>query len=173
MMNLRVPCDGCLGLGEEAAGLAIERMEKMTTNSRIDLFRRLALQLPGAVESSHMDHPDFRLNNRIFATLSYQDKGSGVLKLTVEQQETFIADQSHIFSPVQGGWGRMGMTFIRLNEADESIMAGALKTAYHNLQEKQSQKKSTKKSQTESQPKPQTKSTPSPRPAKTTRRRLQ
>jgi hypothetical protein len=152
-------------------------MEKMTTNSRIDLFRRLALELPGAVESSHMGHPDFRLNNRIFATLSYQDKGSGVLKLTVEQQEAFIADQPHIFSPVQGGWGRMGMTFIRLNEADESIMAGALKTAYHNLQEKQSQKKSTKKSQPESQPesqkKPKTKSTPSLRPAKTTRRPLQ
>ena len=137
----------------------------MATKSGIALFRRLALQLPGAVESSHMDHPDFRLNNRIFATLSYQDKGFGVLKLTVEQQEAFIADQPHIFSPVQGGWGRMGMTFIRLNQADESIMAGALKTAYNNLKEKQSQKKSPAKSQP--------KSTPSPRPAKTTRRPLQ
>jgi hypothetical protein len=118
----------------------------MKTNSHITLFRRLALQLPQAVESSHMNHPDFRLNDRIFATLSYQDKGCGVLKLTPEQQEAFIADQPHIFSPVQGGWGRMGMTFIQLDQADESITAGALKTAYNNLQEKQSQKKSPKKS---------------------------
>jgi hypothetical protein len=138
-------------------------MRKMS--SHIALFRRLALQLPGAIESSHMNHPDFRLNNQIFATLSAQEKGCGVLKLTPEQQGSFITDQPHIFFPVQGGWGRMGMTYIHLNEADESIMAGALKIAYHNLKEKQSQKKSTKKSQPTS-----TRTAP---PAKVTRRPLQ
>jgi hypothetical protein len=114
-------------------------------NPHVELFRRLALQLPGAVESSHMNHPDFRLNNQIFATLSGEKNGYGVLKLTLDQQNAFVTDQRRIFSPVQGGWGRMGMTYIHLNEADESIMAGALKTAYLNLQAKQSQKKSTKK----------------------------
>ena len=116
-----------------------------TMDSRIDLFRRLALQLPGAVESSHMGHPDFRLNNNIFATLSAQEKGYGVLKLTPEQQQSFLADQPQAFSPVQGGWGRMGMTFIHLHQADESLIAGALSTAFHNLQKKQSEKKSRKK----------------------------
>jgi hypothetical protein len=116
-----------------------------------------------------MNHPDFRLNNQIFATLSAQEKGCGVLKLTLEQQSAFIADQPHIFSPVQRGWGRMGMTFLHLDQADESIMAGALKTAYHNLQEKQSQKRSPKKSPTKSQPT----SAQTTRPAKTTRRPLQ
>jgi hypothetical protein len=133
----------------------------MKTDSHIALFRRLALQLPGAIESSHMNHPDFRLNNQIFATLSAQEKGCGVLKLTTEQQSAFITDQPHIFSPVQGGWGRMGMTFIHLDQADESIMAGALRTAYQNLHAKQSQKK------------PPKKSTPSVKPAKPTRRPLQ
>ncbi len=123
----------------------------------VELFRRLALQLPGAVESSHMNHPDFRLNNQIFATLSGEKKGCGVLKLTLDQQSAFVTDQPRIFSPVQGGWGRMGMTYIHLNQADESIMAGALKTAYQNLQAKQSQKKSPKK--------PAKKSAPSARPA--------
>ncbi len=112
-----------------------------------------------------MNHPDFRLNNQIFATLYAQEKGCGVLKLTTEQQNAFIADQPHIFSPVQGGWGRRGMTFLHLDQADESIMAGALKTAYHNLQEKQSQKKSPKKSQAES--------TVTAKSAKTHRRPLQ
>src|ERR1700735_4265301 len=130
-----------------------ERRKGATMTSRpINLFRRLALQLPGAVESSHMNHPDFRLNNRIFATLFAQEKGCGVLKLTTEQQTAFIADQPHIFSPVQGGWGRMGMTFIPLKEADEAIMTGALKIAYTNVQEKQSQKKSSKKSLKPSKP---------------------
>jgi hypothetical protein len=115
-------------------------------NSHVELFRRLALQLPGAVESSHMNHPDFRLNNQIFATLSGEKTGFGVLKLTLDQQAAFVADQPHIFSAVQGGWGRMGMTYIQLDHADESIMAGVLKTAYQNLHTKQSQKKSPKKS---------------------------
>src|ERR1700692_305392 len=137
----------------------------MKNNSDIAHSRRLALHLPGAIESSHMNHPDFRLNNQIFATLSAQEKGCGVLKLTPEQQSAFIADQPHIFSPVQGGWGRMGMTFLNFDQADESIMAGALKTAYHNLKEKQSQKKSPKKSPT----KTARKATP----AKTPRRPLQ
>jgi hypothetical protein len=137
----------------------------MTLKSRVALFRRLALQLPEAVESSHMNHPDFRLNNQIFATLSGQEKGCGVLKLTLNQQTAFITDQPHIFSPVQGGWGRMGMTYIHLDQADESMMAGALKTAYQNLHTKQSQKKSTKKSKS--------KSVKSATPAKATRRPLQ
>ena len=51
-------------------------------DSRVELFRRLALQLPEAVESSHMGSPDFRLNDRIFATLSAQATGQGVLKLS-------------------------------------------------------------------------------------------
>jgi hypothetical protein len=116
-----------------------------TMDSRIDLFRRLALQLPGAVEGSHMGHPDFRLNNTIFATLSAQDRGFGVLKLTPEQQQSFLAEQPQAFSPVQGGWGRMGMTFVHLHQADDSLIAGALSTAFHNLQKKQSEKKSSKK----------------------------
>src|ERR1700728_3822287 len=114
-------------------------------NPRVELFRRLALELPEAVESSHMGHPDFRLNNRIFATLSGQEKGCGVLKLTLEQQAAFLADQPHIFFQVQGGWGRMGMTYIHLDNADEPIMDGALKTAYRNLEQKQAQKKKSEK----------------------------
>ena len=34
-----------------------------------DDFRNLALSLPEAVESAHMDHPDFRVGGKIFATL--------------------------------------------------------------------------------------------------------
>jgi hypothetical protein len=115
-------------------------------DSRVELFRRLALQLPGAIESSHMNHPDFRLNDRIFATLSAQEKGYGVLKLTTEQQQAFIAEMPTVFQPVQGGWGRMGMTFIDL-KADKATIEGALTTAYNNVKAKQADKK-TKRSAT-------------------------
>jgi hypothetical protein len=109
-------------------------------------FRRHALALPGAVESSHMGHPDFRLNDRIFATLSAQAKGCGVLKLTFDQQQTFITELPAVFKPVHGGWGKMGMTFIDLAAADEAILQGALTTAYRNLELKQQKTRLPKKS---------------------------
>ena len=92
--------------------------------STIADFRRHALALPGAVESSHMGHPDFRLNDQIFATLSAQAKGCGVLKLTLDQQQSFISEIPKVFEPVHGGWGRMGMTFIHLAAADDAILKG-------------------------------------------------
>ena len=145
----------------------------MTRNPHVALFRRLALELPGAVESSHMNHPDFRLNNRIFATLSAQENGQGVVKLTPDQQQSFISEYPQAFSPVQGGWGRMGMTFVHLDKADEFLMTGALTTAYNNLQKKQSEKKSQTKSQPKSRTKSQPKSTRSVKSAPAARQRLQ
>jgi hypothetical protein len=110
--------------------------------STIADFRRHALALSGAIESSHMGHPDFRLNGTIFATLSAQAKGCGVLKLTLDQQQSFISELPAVFEPVQGGWGRMGMTFIHLAEADDAILQGALATAHRNLELKQKSKPS-------------------------------
>jgi YjbR len=121
-------------------------------DSHVELFRRLALQLPEAVESSHMGSPDFRLNDRIFATLSAQATERGVLKLTVEQQQAFIAEMPTVFQPVHGGWGRMGMTFIDL-KADKATIEGALTTAYNNVKAKQVDKK-TKRSTTNKAPRP-------------------
>jgi hypothetical protein len=104
-----------------------------------DTFRRLALALPGAVESSHMGAPDFRINDRIFATLAYGADGLGTLKITPEQQAEFLADVSEHFTPAPGGWGRMGMTLVRL-DAPASILAGALSTAFHNVLSKRTAK---------------------------------
>lgn len=94
-------------------------------------FRRIALSLPNAEESSHMGAADFRVSDRIFATLANEMKGYGNLMLDLEQQTLFIADAPEIFLPIKGGWGRMGMTHIRLNEADEPTLTGALRAAYN------------------------------------------
>jgi hypothetical protein len=80
-----------------------------------------------------MGNPDFRVGGRIFATLSGQARGRGVLKLTVEQQAEFVAELPGIFEPVQGGWGRMGMTYLVLDAADEETTRGALATAHRNV----------------------------------------
>jgi hypothetical protein len=119
----------------------------MQQAASIALFRRLALSLPDAVESAHMGHPDFRVHGRIFATLSGQERGRGVLKLTTAQQAAFVSELPEIFEPVEGGWGRMGMTYVLLDHADEETMRGALVTAHHNLESKRaaSAKKPTRK----------------------------
>ncbi|MBK5292073.1 MAG: MmcQ/YjbR family DNA-binding protein [Acidobacteriia bacterium] len=93
-------------------------------------FRRIALSLEGAEESSHMGAPDFRVGGRIFATLASQDKGYGNLMLTPEQQTEFVAEDPDVFVPIAGGWGRMGMTHIVLAAAHEDVLAGALRTAW-------------------------------------------
>jgi hypothetical protein len=93
-------------------------------------FRRLALALPGAEESSHMGHADFRVGGRIFATLASQSQDYGNLMLTPEQQQLFVADLPEVFLPIPGDWGRMGSTHIRLAVASEDVLSGALRTAW-------------------------------------------
>jgi hypothetical protein len=95
-----------------------------------DDFRRIALSLEGAEEGSHMGAADFRVGGRIFATLASQSQGYGNLMLTPEIQADFVSEAPEVFLPIAGGWGRMGMTHIRLAEAGEALLAGALRTAW-------------------------------------------
>jgi hypothetical protein len=111
-------------------------------------FRRIALSLQGAEQGSHLGSADFRVGGRIFATLASQKRGYGNLMLTSEMQAAFIEDQPKIFLPIAGGWGRSGMTHIRLAEAHEDLLTGALRSAWKLRLEKNSQtkkKRATKK----------------------------
>ncbi|HEY6253895.1 MAG TPA: MmcQ/YjbR family DNA-binding protein [Candidatus Angelobacter sp.] len=93
-------------------------------------FRRLALNLPGAEEGSHMGAVDFRVGGRIFATLASVKQGYGNLMLTPEQQAVFVEELPEVFLPIPGGWGRNGATHIRLAVATEDVLSGALHTAW-------------------------------------------
>jgi hypothetical protein len=93
-------------------------------------FRRIALSLEGAEEGSHMGAVDFRVGGRIFATLASVKQGYGNLMLNVEQQTAFVEEMPEVFLPIAGGWGRMGSTHIRLAEASEDVMRGALLVAW-------------------------------------------
>jgi hypothetical protein len=93
-------------------------------------FRRIALSMDGAEEGSHMGAPDFRVGGRIFATLASQKQGYGNLMLTPEQQAAFVEELPKVFVPIAGGWGKMGMTHIRLAAANEDVLSGALHAAW-------------------------------------------
>jgi hypothetical protein len=93
-------------------------------------FRRIALRLPEAVEGSHFGNADFRVGGRIFATLSLQSEGYGVLLLAPDQQAGMVEDAPEIFSPVSGGWGRQGATRVRLAKVKADTLQDALRTAW-------------------------------------------
>jgi len=95
-------------------------------------FRRIALGLPGTAEGSHMRHPDFRVRGKIFATLAYPDAGWGTVKLTPQQQQSFVGAEPQAFSPVQGAWGRRGYTSIRLKAAKVTAVRNAMAAAWRN-----------------------------------------
>ena len=103
-------------------------------------FRRIALGFEGVEESSHMGSPDFRVGGRIFATLASESQGYGNLVLTPEQQQDFVNESPNVFVPIAGAWGRMGMTHIRLAEANEDVLTGALHTASKRRVEKNERK---------------------------------
>ena len=95
-----------------------------------DEFRKLALALPDVQECAHMNHPDFRVGGRIFATLGYPDEAWAMVKLFPDQQAAFIAADPKAFSPVKGAWGRQGCTSILLAKAKKRKVQEALHTAW-------------------------------------------
>jgi hypothetical protein len=98
-------------------------------------FRRLALDLPGATESSHMRHPDFRVHGKVFATLGYPDQLWGMVKLTPDQQRAFVQSDGVAFVPVKGAWGERGCTNVRLSKAREALLQEAIAAACSNVPE--------------------------------------
>jgi hypothetical protein len=97
-----------------------------------DDFRSLALSLPEALESAHMNHPDFRVGGKIFATLG-PDEAWGMVKLTPEQQARVVRDKPKMFAPVNGGWGRRGATTVHLAAATKAAVRPALFDAWRNV----------------------------------------
>lgn len=96
-----------------------------------DDFRTLALSLPESAEKAHMGHPDFRVGGKIFATLG-PDEDWGMVKLTPEQQASFICTDPDAFQPIKGAWGRKGCTYVRLAAAEELTVRQALVEAWRN-----------------------------------------
>src|SRR2546430_16784999 len=101
----------------------------MTANK----FRSLALGISGALESSHMEHPDFRIGGKVFASLGYPDDEHGMVKLTSEQQRAFLKKAPGVVDPCAGAWGKRGATSVRLRSAPVGLLRAALVAASKNV----------------------------------------
>jgi hypothetical protein len=95
-------------------------------------FRRIALSMPETEESNGMGYPNFRTARKSFATI---EESMVVIRLTRDQQATFMATSPEVFAPDSSGWGRLGSTVIRLEVADEATVQVAVATAWSNVAE--------------------------------------
>jgi hypothetical protein len=93
-------------------------------------FRRLALSMPHATESAHMEHPDFRVGGKIFATLGYPDEDHGMVILPPEEQKRLVESAPATFAPAKGAWGRSGSTSVRLAAIDPSTLQRVMEIAW-------------------------------------------
>jgi hypothetical protein len=97
-----------------------------------DDFRELALSFEGALEATHMGHPDFRANGRIFATL-VGDETRGGLNLKPEEQCAVMKMHPAAFAPASGAWGRNGWTVVDLRAVTKSAVRGSMLLAWQNV----------------------------------------
>lgn len=88
-----------------------------------------------------MNHPDFRVRGKIFATLGYPDRKWAMVKLTPDQQEVFVADEPDAFVPAAGTWGSQGSTTVRLSAAKRETLRRAILAAWCNAAPKPLAKK--------------------------------
>jgi hypothetical protein len=91
--------------------------------------RELALSLPQASEAPHFDRVAFRTPRKIFSTLS-SDADDLNLMFNPDLRDFFCEQAPATFTPVPGGWGRMGATRCDLRKVDETMLMSALKAAH-------------------------------------------
>jgi hypothetical protein len=96
-------------------------------------FRKIALSLPETEQGAHMNHPDFRVAGKIFATVGYPDKTRGMVKLSPEDQHNFSKDYPEAFIPLNGSWGRRGATGVDLKRAKKGVLVNAIHAAWRNV----------------------------------------
>jgi hypothetical protein len=72
----------------------------------VDEARSILTGFPGSVEGAHHGHPDFRVGNKIFATL-WPTEDRSVLRLDLERAEAIAAgspERYRIVSRSDGVW---------------------------------------------------------------------
>ena len=90
----------------------------------LDDFARLVLAVEGVVESQHFGKRDFRLSDRIIASLPESDLA--VLRLSPDRQTMAIALHGETFAPVPNAWGAKGWTRMRLGGLDAELARTAI-----------------------------------------------
>ena len=94
-------------------------------------FRTLVLAMPEAEEGQHHGHPDFRVRNKIFATL-WPEKGRGVLMLPLMEHLSAVQRQPEAYVSV-GKPSLRGVTGVVLQQADQDDVRELVTEAWCNV----------------------------------------
>ena len=94
-----------------------------------ETFRNMVLAFPGAMEEPHFEKASFRVNKKIFATLSIENQ-IACIKLSELDQSVFCSYDKTIIYPVPNKWGKQGWTNINLKKIRKEMLRDALSSAY-------------------------------------------
>lgn len=94
-----------------------------------EAFRALALSLPRAQERPMLGSQEFRIKDKVFATLGWPEAGWAVVKLTPADQIRLMTTCEGL-SPEPGGRGKRGVTRVRLSGVDAERLKPVLEAAW-------------------------------------------
>jgi hypothetical protein len=92
--------------------------------------RRIALSMPEAEEKAHFDRPDFRVKNKIFATI-WPSKNRAVVKLSLADQSALVAMDPKTFSVHSRS--HPGWTNVHLKHITKGQFRNVVQTAWRNV----------------------------------------
>jgi hypothetical protein len=96
-----------------------------------DDARAIALALPGAVESSHFDHADFRIGEKIFASFPEPDRVT--VRLEPEHARALMEADPETYIPHPGVWGDRGWIRVMLARIDRETLADLIFDSWYRL----------------------------------------
>ena len=91
--------------------------------------RRIFLEQPQAEESAHMGHPDFRVNGKIFATLTPDGKTAMVRPSIADQTAALQVSPEALTLKY---WGKMPYLEVELRRADLGLLRALARAAWRN-----------------------------------------
>jgi hypothetical protein len=92
--------------------------------------RRIALSMPEAEEKAHFGRPDFRVRNKIFATI-WPSTSRAVIKLCLADQTALVAMDPQSFSV--NSWSHPGWTNVHLEHITKGQFRIVVQTAWRNV----------------------------------------
>jgi len=92
--------------------------------------RSISLSLPGVEEKAHVGRPDFRVNNRIFATLR-RSQDCTVIKLSVADQSALVAMNPETFAV--NSWSHPGWTNVAMKRITKREFRTVVRAAWRNV----------------------------------------
>ena len=92
--------------------------------------RKIILSMPEAEEHRHHGHPDFRVNNKIFATL-WPTETRAVVKLALADQEVLLKSSPKTLST--NAWSKHGWTNIHLQHIDPKLFQQLIEDSWRGV----------------------------------------